>query len=126
LHPKFYEMATVVMQDIINEISPKVNLPKFDAGDNVSVYYKIKEGNKERTQLYQGVVIQRNGAGSTATFTVRKISNGVGVERIFPDNSPSIEKLEVNRRGRVRRSKIYYLRDLKGKASRIKERYNRK
>jgi len=119
-------MATVVMQDIINEINPKADLPKFEAGDNVSVHYKIKEGNKERTQVFQGVVIQRKGTGSTATFTVRKMSNGVGVERIFPVNSPFIEKLEVNRRGKVRRSRIFYLRDRKGKAARIKERYNRK
>lgn len=119
-------MATVTMQDIINEVNPKKELPRFEAGDTVSVSYKIKEGNKERIQVFQGVVIQKRGKGSTETFTVRKMSNGVGVERIFPSNSPFIDHIEVNKRGRVRRSRIYYLRDLKGKAARIKERYNRK
>ncbi|MEQ9186693.1 MAG: 50S ribosomal protein L19 [Cryomorphaceae bacterium] len=119
-------MATVVMNDIINEINPKSDLPKFEAGDSVAVHYKIKEGNKERVQVFQGVVIQKKGKGSTETFTVRKMSSGVGVERIFPSNSPFIDKLEVTKRGKVRRSRIFYLRELKGKAARIKERYNRK
>ncbi|MEN0056964.1 MAG: 50S ribosomal protein L19, partial [Mucilaginibacter sp.] len=86
----------------------------------VSVHYKIREGNKERVQLYQGVVIQRNSVGTTETFTVRKVSNGIGVERIFPINSPNIDKIEVNSVGKVRRSKLYYLRSLTGKAARIK------
>jgi len=98
----------------------KNEVPAFKAGDTVSVHYKIREGNKERIQVYQGVVIQRNGVGATETFTVRKISNGVGVERIFPINSPNIEKVEVNTQGKVRRSKLYYLRGLTGKAARIK------
>lgn len=119
-------MATVLMQDIINEVNPKIDLPNFNSGDTVAVHYKIKEGNKERTQIFQGVVIQRKGHGSTETFTVRKMASGVGVERIFPSNSPFIEKLEVLKRGRVRRARIFYLRELKGKAARIRERYNRK
>ena len=119
-------MATVVMQDIINEVNPKNELTKFDAGDSVAVHYKIKEGAKERIQVFQGVVIQKRGKGSTETFTVRKMSNSVGVERIFPSNSPFIDKIEMIKRGKVRRSRIFYLRDRKGKAARIKERYNRK
>ena len=119
-------MATIVMQDIINEVNPKNELTKFDAGDSVAVHYKIKEGAKERIQIFQGVVIQKRGKGSTETFTVRKMSNGVGVERIFPSNSPFIDQIELIKRGKVRRSRIFYLRDRKGKAARIKERYNRK
>lgn len=97
------------------------NLPEFKAGDNISVNYKIIEGNKERIQAFRGDVIQRNGSGLTQTFTVRKISNGVGVERIFPLYSPNIDSIEVHKVGRVRRAKIFYLRGLKGKAARIKE-----
>ncbi len=119
-------MATVVMQDIINEVNPKSELTKFGAGDSVAVHYKIKEGAKERVQVFQGVVIQKRGKGSTETFTVRKMSSSVGVERIFPSNSPFIDKIELIKRGKVRRSRIFYLRDRKGKAARIKERYNRK
>lgn len=102
-------------QSVINN-----QFPSFKAGDTVSVYYKIREGNKERIQLYQGVVIQRNSVGVSETFTVRKVSNGIGVERIFPINSPNIDKIEVNSVGKVRRSKLYYLRALTGKAARIK------
>jgi len=98
----------------------KKQTPEFKAGDTVSVHYKIREGNKERIQVYQGVVIQRNSAGSNETFTVRKVSNGIGVERIFPINSPNIDKVEVNSRGKVRRAKLFYLRELTGKAARIK------
>jgi large subunit ribosomal protein L19 len=94
--------------------------PSFKAGDTVSVHYKIREGNKERIQIYQGVVIQRNSTGVSETFTVRKMSNGIGVERIFPINSPNIDKIEVNSHGKVRRAKLYYLRELTGKAARIK------
>jgi large subunit ribosomal protein L19 len=119
-------MATVNMQDIINEVNPQAQLPAFEAGDTVAVHYKIKEGNKERIQVFTGVVIQKRGKGSTETFTVRKMSSGVGVERIFPTNSPFIDKLEVMKRGKVRRSRIFYLRERKGKAARIKERYNRR
>lgn len=96
--------------------------PDFKAGDTVTVTYKIKEENKERLQNYRGVVIQRRGTGTTETFTVRKMSNGVGVERIFPITSPFIEAIEVNKRGKVRRARIFYLRNLTGKKARIKER----
>ena len=95
--------------------------PSFKAGDTVSVHYKIREGNKERIQVYQGVVIQRNSVGVSETFTVRKISNGIGVERTFPLHSPNIETIEVMVRGHVRRAKLYYLRKLRGKAARIRE-----
>ena len=95
--------------------------PEFKAGDNINVHYKIIEGSKERIQIFRGDVIQRKGTGATQTFTVRKISNGVGVERIFPLSSPNIELIEVNKIGKVRRAKIFYIRELKGKASRIKE-----
>jgi len=102
------------------QVIAKNEIPSFKSGDTVSVHYKIREGNKERVQIYQGVVIQRNSAGATETFTVRKMSNGVGVERIFPVNSPNIEKVEVNSYGKVRRAKLFYLRSLTGKAARIK------
>ena len=105
----------------VDEQTHKNELPTFNSGDTITVHYKIKEGNKERIQLYQGVVIQRNGTGATETFTVRKISNSIGVERIFPVNSPNIDKVEVNSRGAVRRAKLYYLRALTGKKARIKE-----
>jgi large subunit ribosomal protein L19 len=99
----------------------RTDTPVFGAGDNVSVHYKIKEGEKERIQVFQGTVLQRRNTGLDATFTVRKISSGIGVERIFPTNSPSIEKIEVNRRGKVRRARIFYLRQRSGKRARIKE-----
>lgn len=105
----------------VDEQTHKNELPTFNSGDTITVHYKIKEGNKERIQQYQGVVIQRNGTGATETFTVRKISNSIGVERIFPVNSPNIDKVEVNSRGAVRRAKLYYLRALTGKKARIKE-----
>jgi len=98
------------------------NLPEFGAGDTISVSYKIKEGNKERIQLFRGVVLQIKGSGTTKTFTIRKISGNIGVERIIPLCSPFIDKIEVNKRGRVRRARIYYLRELTGKKARIKER----
>lgn len=93
----------------------------FKAGDTVTVHYKIKEGDKERIQMFRGVVIQRRGEGSSQTFTVRKISSGVGVERIFPVFSPFIEKIDINKKGSVRRAKLFYLRGLTGKKARIKE-----
>ncbi|HQQ95418.1 MAG TPA: 50S ribosomal protein L19 [Bacteroidia bacterium] len=95
--------------------------PQFKAGDTVTVSYKIKEGDKERIQQYTGVVIQRKNEQATASFTVRKISNGVGVERIFPLSSPFIEKIEVNKKGVVRRAKLFYLRERTGKSARIRE-----
>jgi len=98
-----------------------VEVPEIGAGDTVSVHYKIKEGTKERVQVFRGVVIQVKGSGAGKRFTVRKMSGNVGVERIFPINSPFIEKVELNRRGKVRRARIYYFRDLTGKKARIKE-----
>ncbi|MBK8516273.1 MAG: 50S ribosomal protein L19 [Saprospiraceae bacterium] len=104
------------------QLTPKNDLPSFRPGDNISVSYKIIEGAKERIQVFRGDVIQINGEGSTKTFTVRKISNGVGVERIIPFSSPSIAAIEVLKRGKVRRAKLFYLRALTGKKAKIKER----
>lgn len=112
------------MNKIIQEIQVeflKDNIPAFNAGDTVSVHYRIREGNKERIQPFQGVVLQRKGTGATETFTVRKVSDGIGVERVFPVHSPNIEKIVVNKYGVVRRARIFYLRELSGKKSRIKE-----
>ena len=113
------------MDHIIREVQEAVagtnSLPEFKAGDTISVDYKIREGNKERIQQFRGVVIQRKGTSDTETFTVRKVSNGMGVERIFPVNSPFIESITIHKVGSVRRARIFYLRDLKGKAARIKE-----
>ena len=95
--------------------------PEFKAGDTITVTYKIIEGTKEREQMFQGVVLQRKGSGLTETFTIRKISGGVGVERIFPVNSPKITEIEVNKRGKVRRARIFYIRKYSGKAARIEE-----
>jgi large subunit ribosomal protein L19 len=103
------------------ELTGKNEHPKFKAGDTVTVSYKIKEGDKERVQQFQGVVIQRKNEKATASFTVRKMSNGIGVERIFPVASPFIEKIVVNKVGIVRRAKLFYLRDRTGKAARIRE-----
>jgi len=110
--------------DIIKKIEAehiRLDMPAFKAGDTVKVHYRIIEGEKERIQVFQGVVIKKTKGLSSARFTVRKISGGVGVERIFPLFSPAIDKIEVVTRGRVRRSKLYYLRNLRGKAARIKE-----
>ncbi len=111
--------------DILREVSEKLieanDLPEFAAGDTIIVSYKIKEGSKERIQQFQGVVIQRRGSGTTATFTVRKISGGIGVERIFPVNSPFLDQIQVTKRGRVRRARIFYQRERTGKSARIKE-----
>ena len=96
-------------------------IPEFSSGDTITVYYKIKEGSKERIQHFQGVVLQRRNSGIAETFTVRKISGGVGVERIFPLHSPNIDKIEENRRGKVRRARLFYLREKTGKQARIKE-----
>ncbi len=96
-------------------------VPDFGAGDSITVYYQIREGQKVRTQFFKGVVLQRRGSGATETFTIRKMSGNVGVERIFPINAPAIEKIEINRKGSVRRARIFYQRDLTGKAARIKE-----
>ncbi|MBL7752192.1 MAG: 50S ribosomal protein L19 [Chitinophagaceae bacterium] len=103
------------------QLSGKKEYPKFKAGDNVTVNYKIIEGNKERIQSFKGDVIKRQGTGATATFTVRKISDGVGVERLFPLFSPNIDSIVLNKSGRVRRAKLFYLRSRSGKSARIKE-----
>lgn len=107
---------------LVNEaLNPALKHPSFGPGDNITVSYKITEGNKERIQEFRGDVIQLNGEGFTKTFTVRKISNGVGVERVFPLFSPFVDEIQVNKKGRVRRAKLYYQRGRKGKASRISE-----
>ena len=99
----------------------KKDFPKFSAGDTITVFYEIKEGEKTRTQFFRGVVIQRRGNGSTETFTIRKMSGTIGVERIFPVNMPALQKVEVNKKGKVRRSRIFYFRELTGKKARILE-----
>jgi len=109
------------IKNIESQLNKKAETPSFKSGDTVTVHYKIKEGNKERIQQFQGVVIQRKGTGATETFTVRKISGGVGVERIFPLNSPNIAKVDVNKKGIVRRARLYYLRGKVGKGARITE-----
>ncbi|MCA0396622.1 MAG: 50S ribosomal protein L19 [Bacteroidetes bacterium] len=103
------------------QLTPKREFPAFKAGDNVTVNYKIVEGNKERIQSFRGDVIKRQGQGTTQTFTVRKISDGVGVERTFPLYSPNIESIAVSKKGKVRRAKLYFLRERSGKSARIKE-----
>ena len=108
--------------DLIEQPFLRTDLPEFRPGDTVKVHVRVVEGNRERVQVFQGVVIRRSGGGIRETFTVRKISFGVGVERTFPLHSPSIARLELMQRGRVRRAKLYYLRDLRGKKARIKER----
>lgn len=111
--------------DLINVLEQeqlKTNIPKFQSGDTVKVHVKIVEAGRERIQAYEGVVIKIKGGGLRETFTVRRVSSGVGVERTFPMHSPKIDRIEVMRRGRVRRAKLYYLRDLTGKAARIKDR----
>lgn len=113
------------MQDLIAEITKdqlRTDLPEFRPGDTVRVHAKVVEGSRERIQVFEGVVIKRQNGGIHETFTVRKISYGVGVERTFPLHSPRIDKIEVVRRGKVRRAKLYYMRNLRGKAARIKER----
>ena len=102
----------------------KKELPSFSSGDTITVYYEIREGDKTRTQFFKGVVLQRRGSGSTETFTIRKMSGSIGVERIFPINSPSIHKIEINKRGKVRRARIFYFRNLTGKKAKIKEKRN--
>lgn len=112
------------MNDIIKSIEAeqlKENVPVFHVGDTVKVYGKIKEGNRERIQIFEGTVLKKQGGSTRATFTVRKFSNGVGVEKTWPPHSPNVEKVEVVRRGKVRRAKLYYLRDRVGKAAKVKE-----
>ena len=112
------------MNDIIKKIEAeqlKAEVPAFNVGDTVKVYGKIKEGNRERIQVFEGTVIKKQGGSNRATFTVRKLSNGVGVEKTWPLHSPNVEKVEVVRMGKVRRAKLYYLRDRVGKAAKVKE-----
>ena len=110
-----------LMKVVNKELATDNDLSKFNAGDTITVHYKIIEGNKERIQQYRGIVIQKKGNGHTATFTVRKMSGNIGIERIFPIASPFIDKIEINKLGKVRRAKIFYLRKLTGKSARIKE-----
>jgi large subunit ribosomal protein L19 len=110
------------MLQLFEEEARKANIPAFQAGDTVRVHVRVVEGEKERIQVFEGVVIARKGGSSRETFTVRKISYGMGVERIFPLHSPMIDKIDVVRNGRVRRAKLYYLRSKKGRAARIRER----
>jgi large subunit ribosomal protein L19 len=115
----------MIMPDIIKMVEQdylKTEIPPFRPGDSVKVYVKVVEGSRERTQVFEGTVIRKRGAGLGATFTVRRISYGVGVERTFPLHSPRLDKIEIMRRGRIRRARLYYLRDRVGKAARIKER----
>jgi large subunit ribosomal protein L19 len=104
----------------------RTNLPEFAPGDTVKVHVKVREGEKERIQVFEGVVIGRRGGGVRETFTVRKVSYGVGVERVFPVHSPGVARIEVVRRGKVRRAKLYYLRELRGKAARLEEQFEEK
>lgn len=117
------------MNQIIQEIEApllKTNLPALNIGDTVKVFVKIKEGGKERTQGYEGVIIKKNGSGVSATVTVRRVFQGIGIERVFLIHSPRVEKITVQRRGHVRRAKLYYLRERTGKATRIKEKIGAK
>ena len=113
------------MEDLVsfvqNEFITKKEFPEFSAGDTLTVYYQIREGEKVRTQFFKGVVIQIKGQGLAKTFTIRKMSGTVGVERIFPINLPTLEKIEINKKGKVRQSRIYYFKNLRGKKARIKE-----
>lgn len=104
-----------------DEFVTRKDFPEFSAGDTITVYYEIKEGEKTRTQFFKGVVIQRRGTGASETFTIRKMSGTVGVERIFPVNMPALQKVEINKKGKVRRARIFYFRGLRGKKARIKE-----
>jgi large subunit ribosomal protein L19 len=104
-----------------DEFVTRKDFPKFSAGDTITVYYEIREGEKVRTQFFRGVVLQRKGTGTSETFTIRKMSGTIGVERIFPVNMPALQKVEVNKRGNVRRARIFYFRGLTGKKARIKE-----
>ena len=110
-----------LLKFVQDEFVTRKDLPEFSAGDTVTVYYEIKEGNKTRTQFYRGVVLQRRGTGSSETFTIRKMSGTIGVERIFPINMPALQKIEINKKGDVRRARIFYFRGLTGKKARIRE-----
>jgi large subunit ribosomal protein L19 len=122
LNHKNMESLIKFVQD---EFVTKKDFPEFKAGDTITVYYEIKEGQKTRTQFFRGVVIQKKGTGASQTFTIRKMSGTIGVERIFPINLPALQKVEVNKRGKVRRARIFYFRELTGKKARIKERMHK-
>ncbi|MFL2638896.1 MAG: 50S ribosomal protein L19 [Flavobacteriaceae bacterium] len=110
-----------LVEFVENEFVTKKEFPTFKSGDTITVFYEIREGEKVRTQFFKGVVIQIKGSGLTKTFTIRKMSGTIGIERIFPVNLPSIQKIEINKKGKVRRSRIFYFRKLRGKKARIKE-----
>ncbi|MBC7439249.1 MAG: 50S ribosomal protein L19 [Flavobacterium sp.] len=110
-----------LMKFVRDEFVAKKDFPVFGAGDTITVYYEIKEGEKTRTQFFKGVVIQRRGSGNTETFTIRKMSGSVGVERIFPVNLPALQKVEINKKGAVRRARIFYFRELTGKKAKIRD-----
>ena len=110
-----------LVQFVQDAFVEKKTFPSFQSGDTITVYYEIREGEKVRTQFFKGVVVQIKGTGTTKTFTIRKMSGTVGVERIFPFNLPTIQKIEINKKGKVRRSRIYYFKQLRGKKARIKE-----
>lgn len=114
-------MSLDLVKFVQDEFVTKKDFPEFGAGDTITVYYEIKEGEKTRTQFFKGVVIQKRGSGLTETFTIRKMSGNVGVERIFPVNLPALQKVEVNQKGKVRRARIFYFRGLTGKKAKIKE-----
>ena len=116
-----YKTMESLVKFIQDEFVTRKDFPEFSAGDTITVFYEIKEGSKTRTQFFRGVVIQRRGTGTSETFTIRKMSGTVGVERIFPVNMPALQKVEVNKRGKVRRARIFYFRGLTGKKARIKE-----
>lgn len=118
---KILKMESLI-KFVQDEFVTRKENPEFSAGDTITVFYEIREGEKVRTQFFRGVVIQKRGSGTSETFTIRKMSGTVGVERIFPVNLPSIQKIEVNKRGKVRRARIYYFRNLTGKKARIQER----
>ena len=119
-HSKIKKMKSL-LKYVQDEFITQNEYPEFKSGDTITVYYEIKEGEKSRTQFFKGVVIQIKGTGKTKTFTIRKMSGTVGIERIFPLNLPTIKKIEVNKKGKVRRSRIYYFKELRGKKARIKE-----
>ncbi len=119
------KLKSYIMESLIKFVQDEFvsikEIPTFKSGDTITVYYEIREGEKVRTQFFKGIVIQIKGTGLTKTFTIRKMSGTIGIERIFPFNLPAIQKIEINKRGKVRRSRIYYFRELRGKKARIKE-----
>ena len=122
LNQTFIIKAMLNLVDFVNnELVAKNDFPEFGAGDTITVYYEIKEGEKTRTQFFKGVVIQRRGSGNTETFTIRKMSGAIGVERIFPVNLPALQKVEINKKGAVRRARIFYFRELTGKKAKIRD-----